>query len=174
MPAGDGMGDMVGAAMRPDAAALADATTGYTLLALMWAVMMVGMMLPSATPTVLLFAALERRRAAGGPRGRTACFVSGYVAVWSVYALTAAAVQTSLAHAGLVSMQMATTSAVLAGGIFVAAGVYEFTPLKDRCLTHCRSPLDWIPRHMRAGRTGAFRMGVGHGAYCVGCCWVLM
>ena len=71
-------------------------------------------------------------------------------------------------------MQMAATSTFLAGGIFVAAGLYEFTPLKERCLTHCRSPLEWIPRHMRPGRAGAFRMGVEHGAYCVGCCWVLM
>jgi predicted metal-binding membrane protein len=71
-------------------------------------------------------------------------------------------------------MHMASTSTLLAGAILVAAGVYEFTPLKGRCLAHCRSPLDWIPRHMRTGRAGAFRMGVEHGAYCVGCCWVLM
>ena len=71
-------------------------------------------------------------------------------------------------------MQMAATSTLLAGGLFLAAGLYELTPLKDRCLTHCRSPLEWIPRHMRPGRGGAFRMGVEHGAYCVGCCWGLM
>ena len=82
--------------------------------------------------------------------------------------------QTALTHADLMSMQMATTSAVLGGATFIAAGLFEFTPLKGRCLVHCRSPLEWIPRHMRRGRLGAFRMGVEHGTYCVGCCWALM
>lgn len=173
MRAGDGMSGMVGSAMRPDAATLADAKVNFALLALMWAVMMVGMMLPSASPTILLFAALERKRGTA-IGGRTSAFVFGYLGIWSLFAVTAATTQTLLARAGLVSTQMAATSTLLAGGIFVAAGLYEFTPLKDRCLTHCRSPLEWIPRHMRPGRGGAFRMGVEHGAYCVGCCWVLM
>jgi predicted metal-binding membrane protein len=139
----------------------------------MWAVMMVGMMLPSATPTILLFAALERKRPAAAT-ARTAFFVAGYFAIWTVFSVAAAAAQTALSHAGLVSMQMAVTTALLAGSIFILAGIYEFTPLKERCLVHCRSPLEWIPRHMRPGRMGAFRMGMEHGAYCVGCCWVLM
>ena len=101
-------------------------------------------------------------------------FVAGYLAIWSVFSVAAAALQTLLAQRGLVSMQMAATSTLLAGGIFVAAGVYELTPLKDRCLTHCRSPLEWLPRHMRPGRGGALRMGIEHGAYCVGCCSMLM
>ena len=174
MPTRDGMSDMAGAAMRPDAAALADAKVGFALLALMWAVMMVGMMLPSASPTIMLFAALERRRAVRAIGGRTAAFVFGYLAIWSLFAVVAAAAQTLLAHAGLVSTQMAATSTLLSGGIFVAAGLYEFTPLKNRCLIHCRSPLEWIPRHMRPGRGGGFRMGLAHGVYCIGCCWVLM
>ncbi len=174
MPAADGMPGMAGAAMRPDAGTLADARVEFALLALMWAVMMVGMMLPSASPTILLFAALERKRAERAIGGRTAAFVVGYLAIWSLFAVAAAAAQTLLAHAGLVSPRMAATSTLLAGGIFVAAGLYEFTPLKNRCLTRCRSPLEWIPRHMRPGRGGGFRMGLEHGAYCVGCCWVLM
>lgn len=174
MPPGDGMSDMVGAAMRIDAATLADAKVEFALLALMWAVMMVGMMLPSASPTILLFAALERKRAERAIGGRTAAFVFGYLGIWSLFAVVAAAAQTLLANAGLMSTQMAATSTLLAGGIFVAAGLYEFTPLKDRCLTRCRSPLDWIPRHIRPGRLGALRVGLLHGAYCVGCCWVMM
>ncbi|MCT7373926.1 DUF2182 domain-containing protein [Chelativorans salis] len=171
----DALSARLAAAMGPAAAALADAAVNFTLVTLMWAVMMVGMMLPSAAPTILLFAALERKRAAEGRiGGRTAAFVAGYLAIWSVFSIVAAAAQTVLAHAGLVSMHLAATSTMLAGAIFIAAGLYELTPLKDRCLTHCRSPIEWLPRHIRPGRLGALRMGVEHGAYCVGCCWVLM
>jgi predicted metal-binding membrane protein len=169
----DGLAALLRGALSPGAAALADASVNLVLVTLMWAVMMVGMMLPSAAPTILLFAALERKR--GSPvGGRVGPFVAGYFAVWSAFSIAAASVQTLLAQAGLVSMRMAATSAILAGVIFVAAGVYELTPLKDRCLAHCRSPLEWIPHHMRPGAAGAFRMGVEHGAYCVGCCWLLM
>ncbi|WP_205602469.1 DUF2182 domain-containing protein [Chelativorans alearense] len=171
----DALSRRLAAAVGPAAAALADTAVNFTLVTLMWAVMMVGMMLPSAAPTILLFAALERKRVAkGGIGGRTAAFVAGYLAIWSAFSLAAAAMQTTLAHAGLVSMHLAATSTMLAGAIFLAAGLYELTPLKDRCLAHCRSPLEWIPRHMRPGRLGALRMGVEHGAYCVGCCWILM
>lgn len=175
MPVTDALSAVFKVAISPDAAAFADGAVAFALVGLMWAVMMVGMMLPSAAPTILLFSALERKRAPiGRVGGRIAFFVAGYVAIWSVFSIAAAAVQTALSHAGTMSMQMAATSALLAGTIFVAAGLYEFTPLKDRCLTHCRSPMEWIPHHMRPGRAGAFRMGMEHGAYCVGCCWVLM
>jgi predicted metal-binding membrane protein len=169
----DGVSAVLHGAFSPRAAALADASVNFVLVALMWVTMMVGMMLPSAAPTILLFAALERRRGSG-VSGRVGAFVAGYLALWSAFAVAAAAMQTLLAQAGLVSMHMAATSALLAGAVLFAAGAYELTPLKDRCLAHCRSPLDWIPRHMRPGRAGAFRMGVEHGAYCIGCCWVLM
>lgn len=171
MPVGDAASTMLGAALSPGAAALADATVNFFLVALMWVVMMVGMMMPSAAPTILLFSALERKRTA---TDRIASFVAGYFAIWSAFSIAAAAAQTVLSHTGLISMQMATTSAVLGGTVFIAAGLFEFTPLKERCLVHCRSPLEWIPRHMRPGQLGAFRMGVEHGAYCVGCCWALM
>ncbi|MGH6926549.1 MAG: DUF2182 domain-containing protein [Propylenella sp.] len=175
MPTRDALWALLSAAFNPGAAALASAAVNFALVALMWGAMMVGMMLPSAAPTILLFSALERKREnAGRIGGRTASFVAGYFAIWSLFSIAAAAAQTALSHAGLVSMQMAATSTVLAGAILVGAGLYEFTPLKDRCLTHCRSPLDWIPTHMRPYRFGAFRMGMEHGAYCVGCCWVLM
>ena len=175
MEVDDAMSAMLAAALSPAAAALSDAAINLVLVAVMWAVMMVGMMLPAAAPTILLFSALERKRA---PQervgGRTASFVTGYFVIWSIFSIGAAAAQTALSHAGLVDMQMAATSTLLGGAIFVAAGLYEFTPLKNRCLTHCRSPLEWLPRHMRPGLIGALRMGIEHGAYCVGCCWVLM
>jgi predicted metal-binding membrane protein len=175
MPVRDTVSTLLDTALSPGAAALADATVNFALVALMWVVMMVGMMMPSAAPTILLFSALQRKRTATGRiGGRTASFVAGYFAIWTAFSIAAAAAQTALAHAGLISMQMATTSAALGGALFIAAGLFEFTPLKDRCLVHCRSPLEWIPRHMRPGRLGAFRMGVEHGAYCVGCCWALM
>ena len=174
MPVKDGMSILLDTALTPMAAALVEASINFFLVALMWAVMMIGMMLPSAAPTILLFSALERRRPAGGVTGRSACFVTGYIAAWGLFSVTAAAAQTALARTGLLSMDMAATSTLLAGAIFVAAGAYELTPLKGRCLTHCQSPLEWIPRHMHPGRAGALRMGVEHGTYCVGCCWALM
>lgn len=174
MPADDGLSRVLAAALSPRAAAAADATVDFCLVALMWAVMMVAMMLPGAAPTILLFSALERKRGAGGIGGRVACFVAGYVAVWGLFSVVAAALQTGLSRVGLLSMDMVATSTLLAGAMFAAAGIYEFTPLKHRCLARCRSPLEWISRHMRPGRDGALLMGIEHGAYCVGCCWVIM
>lgn len=171
----DGVSARLSAALGPAAAAQADALVNFVIATLMWAIMMVGMMLPSAAPTILLFAALETKRVSShqGPNRITA-FVTGYFAIWSAFSVGAAALQTVLAHAGLISAYLSATGNMLAGALFVVAGLYEFTPLKDFCLRHCRSPLEWIPRHMKPGRPGALRMGVEHGAHCVGCCWVLM
>lgn len=174
MKADDSLSAFIATTMGPRAAALTDTSVNFTLVTLMWAVMMIGMMLPSAAPTILLFAALERKRTKRGISGRTAAFIGGYLAIWSVYSVAAAAAQTALSHTHLLSMQMAATSAFLAGLIFIGAGLYELTPLKDRCLTQCRSPIEWLPRHMRPGRLGALHMGIEHGSYCIGCCWVLM
>ncbi len=174
MPISDGMSALINAVLSPAAATYAEASVNFVLVALMWAVMMVGMMLPSAASTILLFSALERKRSAPVPAGRNACFVGGYLVAWSLFSVAAATAQTLLARAGLLSMEMTTIGAMLPGAIFVAAGAYELTPLKGRCLTHCQSPLTWIPQHMRPGRTGAVRMGFEHGTYCVGCCWALM
>jgi predicted metal-binding membrane protein len=168
-----GMEGMPGMSMGADDASPVAAE--FFVTALMWIVMMVGMMLPSAAPGILLFSALERKRAETSPiLPRTAIFVAGYFVVWGTFSLAAAAAQIALSRAELLSPQMAMTSAILGGAIFVFAGLYEFTPLKDRCLSHCRSPLDWITHHWRRGVFGALRMGIGHGIYCVGCCWVLM
>jgi predicted metal-binding membrane protein len=163
----DGMPSMAG---QPAPSPIVD----FALLALMWSVMMVGMMLPGAAPTTLLFSALERKRSGGPIAGRVSAFVVGYFLVWSLFSIIAAAAQTTLAHVGLISAQMAITSTLIGGAVFVLAGLYEFSPLKNRCLAHCRSPMEWIPLHMRPGRAGALRMGIEHGAYCLGCCWMLM
>jgi len=142
----------------------------------MWAVMMVAMMLPSAAPMILLFATIDRRRAAasGTPYRATALFALAYVAVWMGFSGAATAAQWGLDRARLLSPAMASSSAVLAGLLFMAGGLYQFTPLKQACLRQCRSPLDFLTGHWRAGALGAFRMGLRHGLFCVGCCWAVM
>jgi predicted metal-binding membrane protein len=148
---------------------------GLGWLVLMWAVMMVAMMTPSAAPVVLLFAGVTRRRRAGGvPAASALVFVSGYLLVWTVYATLAATGQWLLHRAALLSPTMATTSPLLAGSLLVAAGVYQWLPLKATCLHHCRSPLAVFSSEWREGRWGALRMGMRHGSFCVGCCWLVM
>lgn len=140
----------------------------------MWAVMMTAMMLPSAAPAILLFAALMRSRATVSAIPGTAIFAAGYVVVWMAFSLIATTAQLELQHAAVVSTTMQSTSAVLGGALLIAAGVYQLTPLKDACIRHCRSPIQFFTRQWRPGRAGALRLGLFHGAYCVGCCWVLM
>ena len=139
----------------------------------MWAVMMVAMMLPSAAPMILLFATIERRRPG---RSRTApplCSGSATSRSGSVFSLGATVLQWSLERLALLSPMMATTSTALGGAILVAAGVYQWTPLKQACLRHCRSPLDFILSYWRRA---PWRPGHGPAAraFCVGCCWMLM
>jgi predicted metal-binding membrane protein len=145
------------------------------LMLLMWAVMMAAMMLPSAAPMILLFGSIARSRHARGEQASAAgIFGLGYVAVWSVFSVGAVALQFALESAALLSPMMETTSIALAGAVLIAAGVYQWTPLKQACLRRCRSPLEFVLTHWREGRRGAFVMGAEHGVYCVGCCWVLM
>lgn len=141
------------------------------LMLAMWAAMMVAMMLPSAAPMVLLFATIERRRRQVAPHRATVLFGLGYLSAWLGFSLGATVLQGSLEWFALLSPMMATTSTVLAGTILVAAGVYQLTPLKQACLRHCRSPIDVIMQHWGQG---PFRMGLRHGLFCLGCCWVLM
>jgi predicted metal-binding membrane protein len=142
----------------------------------MWAVMMVAMMLPSAAPVILLVAGIARKRtAADGARGATTVlFVLGYLAVWLGFAAAATLLQWGLSEAGLLSDTMAFGNALLAGAVLVAAGIYQWTPLKEACLRRCRSPLDFLLFHWREGRVGALASGSGHGVFCLGCCWMLM
>jgi predicted metal-binding membrane protein len=154
-----------------------DWSLGYGLVTfVMWAVMMLAMMLPSAAPVTLLIASLNRNRAAAGGavQASTALFVFGYLAVWLAFAAAATTLQWALDEAGLLSETMAFGNIVFAGSVLVAAGVYQWTPLKEACLRHCRSPLDFILFHWRDGALGAVGSGVGHGFFCLGCCWMLM
>ncbi|PYJ09751.1 MAG: hypothetical protein DMF06_08845 [Verrucomicrobia bacterium] len=144
-------------------------------LFLMWAGMMVAMMLPSATPMILTFAAVNRnRRRLDRPYVSVTIFVAGYVAVWSAFSALAAVAQWVLHRQALLSPAMASRSAWLGGILLMAAGIFQFTPLKHTCLAHCRAPLEFIMTRWREGAGGAFRMGLEHGLYCTGCCWALM
>jgi predicted metal-binding membrane protein len=145
------------------------------MLTAMWAVMMVGMMLPSAAPVILLQAAIDRRRhPAAPPYTATTLFALGYLAAWTGFSLLAALAQWALAGLGLLSEAMTTTSAVLGGLLLAAAGAYQLSPLKNVCLSHCRSPVHFLVHHRYTGPLGSLRTGLEHGAYCVGCCWLLM
>src|SRR4030095_10176439 len=150
---------------------------GYGLVVFgMVAVMMLAMMLPSAAPVTLLVANIARKRAAaGGAFGTgTALFMLGYLAVWCGFAAAATLLQWGLDEAGLMSDTMALANRIGAGIMLVAAGIYQWTPLREACLRHCRSPLDFLLFHWREGGLGALVSGIGHGAYCLGCCWMLM
>jgi predicted metal-binding membrane protein len=148
---------------------------GLAWLMLMWAVMMVAMMLPSAAPTILLFADVSRRRRlGGGPAVPVAIFTLGYLTIWALYAAIAGAAQWELHRLALLSPSMASASPYLAGGLLVAAGLYQWVPLKGACLSHCRSPLGFFSTEWREGWWGALAMGMRHGSFCVGCCWLLM
>jgi predicted metal-binding membrane protein len=137
-------------------------------LFIMWWIMMVAMMLPGAAPMILLFATVSNRvRAAGKPYVPSAVFAGTYLLVWGVFSLLAAAAQWWLET-------RAASSPLLAGALLLAAGAYQLTPLKYACLRQCQSPLQFVMTRWRPGLAGALRMGVEHGVYCVGCCWLLM
>jgi predicted metal-binding membrane protein len=148
---------------------------GLVWLMPMWIIMMIAMMIPSAAPTILLFSSVARnRRARGVSTAAAAVFTAGYVLVWALYATVAAIAQWQLHRMALLSSSMAASSALLAGGLLVFAGAYQWLPLKGACLSHCHSPLGFFSHHWREGRAGALIMGLEHGSYCVGCCWALM
>jgi predicted metal-binding membrane protein len=145
------------------------------LLFVMWGVMMVAMMTPSASPVILMFSAMNRHRAEHrGPVVRTGLFVLGYLVAWTAYSAAAATAQWALHGLTLISPMMVSTSPYLGGGLLMAAGIFQWTPLKRACLIQCRSPMGFIMTEWREGRRGALVMGFRHGVYCVGCCWVLM
>lgn len=166
MPA-SGMTDMAGDGWSCDGAA--------TFL-VAWAVMMAAMMFPAAAPMLLLFQRVHtQRRAGGGAFVPTWVFVAGYLLVWTVAGTaTYALVRLGSDLAGRLSAaERERWAAIALGAVLLLAGLYQLTPLKRVCLDHCRSPLDFVMTHWREGRLGALRMGVVHGAYCLGCCWAL-
>ena len=143
----------------------------------MWAVMMVGMMAPSAAPMILMYARVGRQgKSAGKSLAATGWFAAGYFVAWIGFSLAATFVQWGFERTALLDSRMASASNVLAGMVLIAAGVYQWTPLKDVCLVQCQTPFQFLMRHggFRSDVPGCLLLGLRHGAYCVGCCWVLM
>jgi predicted metal-binding membrane protein len=174
---GQGMSGMAMPDM-PDMAMPMAAPWTPTVLALtfaMWWVMMVGMMVPSAVPMVLTFATLNRRkRSHGRSVVPTSVFALGYLIAWGVFSIGATAAQWALDRLALLLPMLAVSSSVLGGVLLILAGLYQFTPLKQACLRTCRSPFAFVLNHWRDGWAGALQMGLEHGGYCLGCCWMLM
>ncbi len=149
--------------------------TNFALTFVMWAVMMVAMMTPSAAPMILMFAGINRRRQKQQvPYVPTSVFLLGYLVVWAAFSVLATIAQWGLHAVSLLSPMMVSTSPVLGGILLLTAGIYQWTPLKHACLSKCRSPLGFVLNEWREGRWGAFVMGLKHGGYCTGCCWSLM
>ena len=144
------------------------------LVWVMWALMMAGMMLPSATPMLLGFAALGRRVSPPRPTNHTLVFATGYLLVWTGFGAAATVLQWGMLEWRLISPMMVTTTPWMAGSLLIFAGTYEFTHWKAACLEICRAPTEFLVRYWRPGTGGALTMGLRHGAYCLGCCWALM
>jgi predicted metal-binding membrane protein len=149
-------------------------TTIFPLF-LMWAEMMVAMMLPSAAPMILMFSSVTRnRRLNRRPYVPVTFFLGGYLIVWTLFSAAAALAQWLLHGTALLSANMATTNRILSATLLIVAGVFQWTPLKNACLSHCQSPLSFLMTSWREGKSGALVMGLKHGLYCTGCCWMLM
>lgn len=138
-------------------------------LIVMWWLMMLAMMLPSATPAILLYARVRDNRGGDSSIAQTWVFLAGYLLVWLLFSIAAALVQALVTRTS-----MALPSGPARSAILIAAGIYQLSPFKSACLGRCRSPGQFITRHWRPGWDGATRLGVLHGAYCVGCCWMVM
>ena len=159
--------------MSSDAGTAWSATDALLTFA-MWVVMMAAMMAGPVVPALTLFAAMQRARPRRDARLAVPLFAAGYASTWIAFSAAATLAQWALDRAALLSPAMATTNGRIGGAILVLAGIYAWTPLHRACLSHCQSPLGFFMTHWRDGAAGAYRMGAGHGVYCVGCCWALM
>ncbi len=147
----------------------------FLLLLAMWWAMMAAMMLPSALPAILLYARIQRRRGADTVIAPTWVFLSGYLLAWLGASALAAGIQLLMTRAGLLdAMTMRSTWPPLAGAALIACGLYQWSAPKSACLDKCRSPAEFLSRHWRPGTAGALALGLRHGGYCIGCCWLLM
>jgi predicted metal-binding membrane protein len=147
----------------------------FTSMFVMWSVMMVAMMLPSATPMILLFEKLnQKRELQGRSREPVALFIGGYLLVWIGFSVFATLLNWFLHTGDMLTSMMGRVTPLVAGVSLLAAGIYQWTPLKYACLKHCRSPVGFLMAHWQDGRWGTARMGIYHGLYCLGCCWLLM
>src|SRR5215470_15988706 len=152
-------------------------TIEFSFVFAMWAVMMVGMMAPSVAPMILMYARVGRQgKVAGKPLAATGWFATGYFLAWIGFSLAATLVQWMVERAALLDSRMASTSNVVGGIVLIGAGIYQWTPLKDVCLAQCQTPFRFLMRHggFRADLQGCLLLGLQHGGYCIGCCWVLM
>ncbi len=147
----------------------------FFMLFVMWSTMMVAMMTPSTLPMVAMFAAVSRgKRRREQSHTPTFIFVAGYLIAWTGFSVIATVAQWLLHAAGMLNPMMNSASYLLSGLVLIVAGLYQWTPLKDACLTTCRSPLAFLMTEWKDGARGAVLMGIRHGVYCVGCCWALM
>ena len=175
MPGMDMSGMDMASAIAPDFRAWAPAD--FAFIFVMWAVMMVAMMTPSVTPMVLLYALVGRKaRMEGKPFAPAGWFFAGYVFIWVGFSILATGAQWLLASMALLTATMATASSTVGGLVLIAAGLYQWTPLKDVCLRQCQAPIVFLTSHggFRSDPAGALRLGFEHGTYCLGCCWALM
>ena len=141
----------------------------------MWAIMMVAMMVPSAAPMILLHARIDKVQSRAARRVHTALFALGYLAVWAAFSAAAALAQATLVHSGLMSAAtLSLGSRTLSAALVLVTAMYELTAAKRICLDKCQAPLMFMARYFRPGAAGAVRLGIFHGVYCLGCCWVLM
>ncbi len=149
--------------------------TEFVLGFAMWAIMMIGMMVPSASPMLFAFLRISRsRRESASPIGLVGAFLLGYLLLWGVFSIMATAIQWLLHTTEVLTPSMMSSNRVFSAALLIAAGAYQFTPLKDRCLSKCRVPLGFLLTEWRDGMRGALIMGFRHGGFCVGCCWLLM
>ncbi|MEJ2087806.1 MAG: DUF2182 domain-containing protein [Gammaproteobacteria bacterium] len=147
----------------------------FGFMFVMWSVMMVAMMLPSATPTILVFARVgEQRAVQNRVRVSPGIFMLGYLIAWTGFSAAATLLNWFLHRSGVLSSMMGQALPLVSGALLIGAGIYQWTPAKHACLVHCRSPIGFLTAHWREGPIGAVQMGIHHGAYCVGCCWLLM
>ena len=166
---------MAGMAGVPGMLVYSDWTPGYALLMLvMWTTMMMAMMLPSAIPMILLYRQVLRKNQSPHLGLATTLFVAGYMLLWTLFSVVATGMQALLEQTALLSPLMRSQNLLFSGLVLVLAGLYQFSPWKQACLHHCRAPVFFLSRHWHPGLAGALRMGLNHGAYCVGCCALLM
>ena len=151
------------------------ATSDFILLFLMWAVMMIAMMTPSILPMLFLFTTLNsRNRANGKETSSTMILLFGYLSSWVIFSLVITVPQFAMHQAGLLNPMMEPTHAYIGSIVLCLAGIYQFTPFKEACLTVCQSPLSFLMNNWKDGNLGTFIIGYKHGFYCIGCCWALM
>jgi predicted metal-binding membrane protein len=147
----------------------------FFMMFLMWAIMMMAMMLPTALRAILIYARIAAQgRQDALPITPIYIFSGAYIAIWTLFSVAATLMQWGLQSAALLSPMMVSSSAGLGAALLITAGIYQFTPLKEACLKHCQSPIMYLAANYKRGNTHAFQLGLKHGSYCLGCCWVLM